>query len=239
MPDALLKVAGVSRSFVSAVETVWAVRDASLTARAGQFVCIYGASGSGKSTLISLIAGLDTADAGQISVDSVQVADLDETGRARLRLERVGVVFQGDNLIDEFTAAENVALPLEVRKVPASEAFAEAELQLSRVGLAGLGNRLPNQLSGGQRQRVGVARALTGNRRVLLADEPTGALDSKASRNLYAILRELCDQGTLVVVCSHDPACQEYADVVYEMVDGVLHERSTSATGPALERAAP
>lgn len=223
--DVLLSLTGVSRSFVSEAETVWAVREANLTADAGDFVCVFGASGSGKSTLINVIAGLDSPDCGEIVVDSHEVVHLDENARARLRLQTVGVVFQEYNLIEEFTALENVALPLEALGASFKDASSQAATQLARVGLAGLGDRLPRQLSGGQRQRVGIARALVGDRRILLADEPTGSLDSKASLELFALIRALCDGGTVALVSSHDPRCQEYADVVYEMVDGRLSQR--------------
>lgn len=224
----LLRVQQVSRAFVTLVETVHAVREVSFAARAGEFVCIFGPSGSGKTTLLNLIAGLDVPDSGTIHVAGVDVGALDEAGRARLRLETVGVVFQDHQLIEEFTAWENVALPLEVRGVPLEQARAAALAELERVGLGGLADRLPSQLSGGQRQRVGIARALAGQRRVLLADEPTGSLDSANSRALFALIRALCDQGTLAVVCSHDPLCQEYADTVYEMVDGRLSRREVA-----------
>uniref|UniRef100_A0A7C2WI13 ABC transporter ATP-binding protein n=1 Tax=Thermorudis sp. TaxID=1969470 RepID=A0A7C2WI13_9BACT len=224
----LLRVDRVSRAFVTPAETVHAVREVSFAARAGEFVCIFGPSGSGKTTLLNLIAGLDVPDSGTIHVAGVDVGALDEAGRARLRLETVGVVFQDHQLIEEFTAWENVALPLEVRGVPLEQARAAALAELERVGLGGLTDRLPSQLSGGQRQRVGIARALAGQRRVLLADEPTGSLDSANSRALFALIRALCEQGTLAVVCSHDPLCQEYADTVYEMVDGHLSRREVA-----------
>ncbi|MBB5958621.1 putative ABC transport system ATP-binding protein [Saccharothrix tamanrassetensis] len=225
--DPWLVVEGVSRSFVSAAETVRAVRDADLTAHQGEFVCVFGASGSGKSTLINLIAGLDTADAGRILVGQADLGLLGESRRARLRLETIGVVFQDHNLIEEFTALENVALPLEALGVGRRAALRQASAQLARVGLGGLGDRVPSRMSGGQRQRVGIARALVGERRVLLADEPTGALDSRSSRELFELIRVLCDQGSLAVVCSHDERCQELADTVYEMVDGrpIVRER--------------
>ncbi|WP_410538081.1 ABC transporter ATP-binding protein [Streptomyces sp. KL2] len=222
----LIRASGVRKAYHSAAETVWAARDVDFTAHAGEFVCIYGASGSGKSTLLNLLAGLDLADSGEIRVDGVDVSAADEAQRAELRLGTVGVVFQEHNLIEEFTAAENVALPLEARGVPVGEAREEALAQLARVGLAGLEDRMPWQLSGGQRQRVGVARALTGQRAVLLADEPTGALDSTATRELFELIRKLCDDGVLAVVCSHDPHCREFADTVYEVVDGRLESRS-------------
>lgn len=191
-------------------------------ANPGEFVCVFGASGSGKSTLLNLLAGLDLPDSGEIQVGGYDVGRLDESGRARLRLRTVGVVFQDHNLLEEFTAVENVALPLEAAGMSPAAAETAARQQLARVGLDGLESRFPHQLSGGQRQRVGIARALTGDRAVLLADEPTGALDSGASTDLFALIRKLCDDGLLAVVCSHDPLCRSFADTVYEMRDGRL-----------------
>jgi putative ABC transport system ATP-binding protein len=221
-------VIGVSRSFVSAVETVWAVRDVTLTADAGELVLVSGASGSGKSTLVNLIAGLDRPDCGRIAVAGTEVTDLDEAGRTTLRLEKVGVVFQEHRLIEEFTTAENVALPLQARGVAANDALDEAAGLLARVGLDGLERRRPDQLSGGQRQRVGIARALANDRRVILADEPTGSLDSTTSLEVFSLLRTLSDEGVLVVLCSHDPRSRAFADHHYEMADGELgrHERA-------------
>ncbi|MGK5697488.1 ABC transporter ATP-binding protein [Streptomyces sp. URMC 128] len=222
----LVRTSGVCKAYRSAAETVWAARDVDFTARAGEFVCVYGASGSGKSTLLNLLAGLDLADSGEIRVGGVDVGTADEAQRASLRLRTVGVVFQEHNLIEEFTAAENVALPLEAAGLSVAEARGQARDQLARVGLAGLEDRFPWQMSGGQRQRVGVARALTGQRSVLLADEPTGALDSAATKELFELFRKLCDDGVLAVICSHDPRCRDFADTVYEVVDGRLESRS-------------
>lgn len=228
---AVVTLEGASKRFTMGAETIWAVRDATMTADAGEFVCLFGASGSGKTTLLNLLAGLDLPDEGSVLVEAVDVGRLDEARRAQLRLETVGVVFQDHNLIDEFTAEENVALPLEVLGVGHEHALHRAGTQLERVGLAGLEQRLPAQLSGGQRQRVGIARALVGNRRVLLADEPTGALDTANSRSLFTLLRDLADQGALVIVCSHDPTCREFADTVYEMVDGRIVGPQPSVSG--------
>jgi ABC-type lipoprotein export system ATPase subunit len=219
---ALLSLRDVSKSFTTEAEVVRAVRDATLHAKAGEFVCIHGPSGSGKSTLLNLIVGLDLADSGEIRVDGQEVTALDEDARASLRRQSVGMVFQNDALIEEFTAAENVALTLEIEGVATDVALRQAGDLLARVGLGGLGARWPRQLSGGQRQRVGIARALAGGRRVLVADEPTGALDTKASSELFESIAELCRSGTLAVVCSHDPLCRSYADTCYEMIDGRL-----------------
>lgn len=218
----LVRARGATKTYPSHVETVWAARDVDLVVHPGQFACVFGASGSGKSTLLNLLAGLDLPDSGEIQVGERDVGRLDESGRAELRLTSIGVVFQDHNLIEEFTAVENVALPLEANGVDFDEAHDEAVRQLARVGLEGLGSRFPHELSGGQRQRVGVARALVGDRAILLADEPTGSLDSAATTALFALIRTLCDEGLLAVVCSHDPECRRFADAVYEMTDGRL-----------------
>ncbi|WP_405058473.1 ABC transporter ATP-binding protein [Kribbella sp. NBC_01505] len=212
----------VSRSFRTPAEVVWAVRGLNLRASAGEFVCIYGPSGSGKSTLVRLITGLDRPDSGEITVAGRSLVGLDEAGRGELRLTTIGVAFQNDALLEEFSAAENVALPLEARGMATDDALAEAGELLDRVGLERLADRRPAQLSGGQRQRVGIARALAGDREILVADEPTGALDRKASTDIFQLMRNLCDQGALVIVCSHDPLCLEYATTAYEMNDGRL-----------------
>ena len=210
----------VSRCFATVAEPVWAVRDATLALGWGTFACLLGASGSGKSTLLNVIAGLDSATSGTVIVDGADVGALDEDGRARMRLERVGVVFQDHNLIEEFSAVENVMLPLEALGLRSAEARDRARAELERVGLAGLEERLPAELSGGERQRVGIARALVGGRRVLLADEPTGALDSDSSLALFELLRRICDQGATVFLATHELVSCEFADVVYELHDG-------------------
>ena len=222
---------GATKAYTSEVETVWAARDVDFVASPGDFVCVFGASGSGKSTLLNLLAGLDLPDSGEIQVGKQDVSRLDESARAQLRLRTVGVVFQDHNLLEEFTAAENVALPLEASGTSRNAAHQEAVEQLARVALSGLESRYPHQLSGGQRQRVGIARALTGQRAVLLADEPTGSLDSAASSDLFALIRRLCDEGLLAVVCSHDPLCRNFAHTIYEMRDGRLMA-SLSASRP-------
>lgn len=213
----------VSKRFSTGGEDVVAVDDVSLRVSPGELRCVYGASGSGKTTLIHVMAGIVPADAGTVTVAGRALDPESESDRARVRLDSVAVVFQDDNLLEEFTAVENAALPLLVRGVDRVQAQARAEQALAQVGLGELGGRLPRRLSGGQRQRVGVARALAGGHQVLLADEPTGALDSVNSRRLFGLLRELCDrQGTAVVIATHDPLAREYANAVATMTDGRL-----------------
>ncbi len=210
----------VCRQYISEAETVNAIDEVDLVATQGEFICLFGHSGSGKTTFLNLLAGIDLATAGSIQVAGAQIGDLSEDDRIRLRRETIGMVHQTDFLIEEFTAGENVALPLEACGVAAKVAMIEAEGLLQRMGMEGYSERLPRQLSGGQRQRVGIARALSGGRRILLADEPTGALDSKNADSIYQLLRDLCDDGTLVIVASHDSRCREYATRLIEMLDG-------------------
>lgn len=230
-----LQARGLSRSYVSAAETVAAVDAVDLDLYSGELVCLYGTSGSGKSTLLHLLAGLLRPDRGSVliegveGVEGVDLVDADERTRARIRRTHLGVVFQHDNLLDEFTAAENVALPLEITGRSSSEALSEAEQSLARVGLDGLGRRRPDELSGGQRQRVGIARALVGGRAILLADEPSGALDSSTSRSLFRLLAGLAEDGTAILVVSHDPECRAWAGRALEMVDGRLTSAGVTA----------
>ncbi|WP_309617105.1 ABC transporter ATP-binding protein [Salinibacterium sp.] len=193
-----------------------------LLVHAGDFLLLRGASGSGKSTLLNVIGGLQPLDSGEVLVAGTDVASADDDTLARLRLEHVGVVFQENNLIREFDASENVQLPLRARGFSGSAALEDAKTMLGSVGLGELARRMPSQLSGGQRQRVGIARALVGGRSVLLADEPTGALDSKNSLAIFRLLRTLADDGVCVVVASHDRAAERFASRMAQMSDGSL-----------------
>lgn len=217
----VIQATDVVREFVLPAETVRAVDGVSLSVRPGEFLCLHGASGSGKSTLLNLLAGLTTPDAGTIEIAGRPVSSASVQERADLRLSTVGVVFQHDNLIEEFTAAENVSFPLELRAdVPRSSITEESHRWLDAVGMGAFESRFPAELSGGQQQRVGIARALVGGRRVLIADEPTGALDSGNSRDLFELLRELTDTGVAIVLSSHDPMALEYATRSLELLDG-------------------
>ncbi len=222
----IARLKNASKRFVVGDEVIVAVDDVSFEVAAGEFVCLYGASGSGKTTMLNILAGIDTADSGGVVVAGQSLSGTSEGGRADVRLRHIGVVFQSNNLLPEFTARENVVLPLLVRGFSRAEADAAAERALASVGVADLADRLPGRMSGGQRQRVGIARALAGQQEVLLADEPTGNLDSVNSRQLFGLMRELCDdRGTAIVLATHDPLAREFADSVYDMVDGVVAAR--------------
>ena len=203
---------GLSRVFPDGDETVVAIGSVDLELRFGELVVLHGHSGSGKSTLLRLLSGIDVPTSGEVAVGDVPLGRLSEDERARIRLAHIGVVYQTDNLIEEFTAHENVTFPLRVAGWNGREADTEADTWLERVGVADLGHRYPEHMSGGQRQRVGIARALAGGRRTLLADEPTGALDTMNSSALMALLRALADEGVAVLVSSHDPAAQLFGD---------------------------
>jgi len=220
---------GASRDFVTPTETVRAVADAHLVVRAGEFIALLGASGSGKSTVLSLLGGLDQPTAGDVMVGGRSLSGMDEDERARLRLEHVSIVYQDHNLIEELTAGENVALPLRARRISRRDSLAPVESALEAVGLGGLADRFPDELSGGQRQRVGIARALVGDRRLLLADEPTGSLDSTTSNAVFDLIAQMCADGLAAVVASHDLAVCEYANRVLRIVDGVISEDQASA----------
>ena len=226
--DELVRAVSISRHYVGEVETVRAVDGVSLTVLAGDFLCLRGRSGSGKTTLLNLLAGLDEVTKGEIWVDGTDITLKTRSDAIRLRRDVVGMVHQDDGLIEEFTAAENVALPMEAGGLAAGSALELAEAELDRVGLPDVAHRFPRQLSGGQRQRVGIARALIGSRRVLLADEPTGALDSKSAAVVYEALSAISKDGVAVVVASHDPMCQTYASRVADMTDGILSEDNLS-----------
>jgi ABC-type lipoprotein export system ATPase subunit len=220
--EPVLAMNEVCKSFQDGAQTVWACRDVDLSVALGEVVVIEGPSGAGKSTLLMVAAGLIEADAGRVVVEGQGVTGRSERGRAGVRLESLGVVHQEYLLVEEFDATENVMLPLEARRWPADAARQEAARCLDLVGLDGLGARRPHQLSGGQRQRVGIARAIAGNKRLLLADEPTGALDSQTSAAVFGVLRTIADRGAAVVLASHNPQSLLIADRVCHMQDGSL-----------------
>jgi ABC-type lipoprotein export system ATPase subunit len=218
----------VAKSFGSRIR---ALDEVSFTLHPGEFVLLTGPSGSGKSTLLNLVAGFDRPDAGSIRVDGSVVAELDDP--ARFRREVVGVVFQLHHLIAGLTAEENVEVPLIPVVHRRAARLARARAALADVGLAERATHLPAQLSGGERQRVAIARAMVGRPRLLLADEPTGALDSAASEEVLDLLAQLARRhGTTVLLVSHEPEAERHVDRVLELRDGRLTGERPASPGP-------
>ena len=208
---------------------VVALDDVDLRIDRGEFVAIMGPSGSGKSTLMNLIGCLDTPTSGTYRCDDVDVATLDREQLAALRRDKIGFVFQGFNLLTRMDALENVAMPLGYVGIPPAQRREKALAMLKAVGLGERAGHLPTELSGGQQQRVAIARALVNQPPILLADEPTGALDSKTGEEILALFKRLRDDGHTVVLITHDAHVAEHADTVYEIRDGVLGPRTPGA----------
>ncbi len=212
---------------------VTALDGVSVDLAAGTFTAVMGPSGSGKSTLLHCAAGLDRPTSGEVTVDGVRLAGLDETGLTLLRRERIGFVFQAFNLISSLTAEQNVALPVRLagRRIPPAEVAAA----LAEVGLADRARHRPVELSGGQQQRVAIARAMVTRPSVIFADEPTGALDGQTSRRVLEMLRGLAtDRGQTIVMVTHDPVAAAVADVVLMLTDGQLVDRLDGASAEAI-----
>ncbi|MFI6265975.1 ABC transporter ATP-binding protein [Micromonospora sp. NPDC051006] len=222
-PDvAVLELRDVHRTHGADAAAVHALRGVSLTVRAGELVAVMGPSGSGKSTLLTLAGGLDSPTAGEVRVEGQPLAQLDRRGLAQLRRRRVGYIFQDLNLLGSLSAVENVALPLELDGTGVRRARKLALAALAEVGLPELGDRFPDQLSGGQQQRVAIARALVGERRLVLADEPTGALDSQTGEAVLHLLRRRVDAGAAGLLVTHEARHAGWADRVIFLRDGVL-----------------
>ena len=202
---------------------VTALRGVDLRVERGEFLAIMGASGSGKSTMMNLLGCLDTPTAGTYRCDGVDVGALDAAGLARLRLAKIGFVFQGFHLLSRQTALENVMMPLAYAGVPVHDREPRARGALAEVGLADRAGHKPNELSGGQQQRVAIARALINEPALILADEPTGALDSRTSEEIMALFERLQSSGRTVVIITHERPVAEHADRVVTMHDGELH----------------
>ncbi|MFA9400311.1 MAG: ABC transporter ATP-binding protein [Acidobacteriota bacterium] len=211
-----IRARGLTKTYGEGAAEVRAVRDVDLEIEAGSFVVMLGPSGSGKTTLLNLIAGIEPPSAGEIRADGVDLADLDEEGRTGFRRNAVGLIFQFFNLIPTLTGSENVELIAEL-----TGGGDRAPEMVSRVGLAERGNHFPSQLSGGEQQRIAVARALAGTPRLLLGDEPTGALDLETGRNVLALLRQVsAEQNQTVVLVTHNAVIGRMADRVLGMRDG-------------------
>jgi putative ABC transport system ATP-binding protein len=223
MSDELIRVAGLSRDYGSGDRVVHAVRDVSFTTGRGELVAVRGRSGAGKTTLLNLIGGLDRPTRGRVEVAGHDVTAAGEAELLALRRSTIGFVFQSFGLIPILSAAENVSVPLRLSRFPAAERTERVALLLELVGLGGQAAQRPGELSGGQQQRVAVARALANDPPLLIADEPTGQLDSETGRAIMDLLRALVDaRGMTALVATHDAALIDRADRVLTMRDGRL-----------------
>ncbi|PJK00602.1 macrolide ABC transporter ATP-binding protein [Lysobacteraceae bacterium NML91-0213] len=221
----VIETRGLGKVYSAGTEAeVVALAGVDLRIMHGDFVAIMGPSGSGKSTLMNLIGCLDTPTGGQYLCDGIDVATLDAEALAELRRDKIGFVFQGFHLLPRMTALENVAMPLGYARVPPAERAERAQAALESVGLGARSGHRPNELSGGQQQRVAIARALINQPPVLLADEPTGALDSRTGEEILALFKRLRDDGHTVVLITHDAEVAAHADRTFVMRDGELHE---------------
>ncbi|ACZ29739.1 ABC transporter related protein [Xylanimonas cellulosilytica DSM 15894] len=227
----MLTMRGITRVHGHGAAEVHALRGVDLAVAMGELVAVMGPSGSGKSTLLHLAGGLDSPTSGTVQVGRDDVGALDAKGRARLRRKHVGYVFQDLNLIPALTAIENVTLPLELDGASARKARATATAALAEVGMDGLEDRFPDDMSGGQAQRVAIARALVGPRRLLLADEPTGALDSVTGEAVMRVLRARVDAGAAGLLVTHDARHAAWADRIVFLRDGRVVDETGSAAG--------
>src|SRR5579872_7119477 len=218
----VIDVREVTKTYRSGSLEVEALRGVTFTIEHGEYVAIMGPSGSGKSTLMNLLGCLDRATGGTYLLDGVDVSQLDDNALAGIRLKKLGFVFQGFNLLARTDAVKNVALPLFYAGVPPRERSAAAQKQLAEVGLADRGKHKSNELSGGQQQRVAIARALVNDPAVLLADEPTGNLDSKTSVEILALFERLNAAGRTIIVVTHDENVASHAKRILRVLDGLV-----------------
>ncbi len=227
-----LELRHVSKTYGDGASEVHALDDVSLTVQPGALVAIMGPSGSGKSTMLTIAGSLEDATSGEVFVGGQALSGLSRNERARLRRRSIGFVFQNFNLLAGLTAAENVALPLELDGTPARVARKAAVQALGELGLGERATRFPDELSGGERQRVAIARAVVGERRLLLADEPSGALDSVNAEAVMRLIRAACHGGVAGVVVTHDAQLASWADRVVFLRDGRICDQTAPLPGP-------
>jgi putative ABC transport system ATP-binding protein len=228
----MLEITNLSKSYGTGAAQVDALISIDLVVQPGELVAIMGPSGSGKSTLLTIAGTLEDATSGEVTIDGQPVSAMSRSERASLRRRAVGFVFQDFNLLPGLTATENVALPLELDGVRNKTARATALEALEQLGLSARADRFPEELSGGERQRVAIARAVIGDRRLLLADEPTGALDSINGEDVIRLVRNACKRGVAGVIVTHDAQLASWADRVVFLRDGRMVDHSLPSTGP-------
>lgn len=222
----VVKADRLTKEFQTPVETIVAVDDVTFEISQGELVALMGPSGCGKSTLLGLISGIDIPTKGSVEVLNFVMGGHTDESRGKFRLANIGMVFQEHNLINEFTSLENTMLPLEVMSISKRVATEQALSALQRVGISSKANAFPGQLSGGQKQRVGIARALVGEKRLVVADEPTGSLDFQNSKNVFELFRKMATDGLAVLVATHDESVLSYATRVMRMRDGRITQDS-------------
>jgi putative ABC transport system ATP-binding protein len=228
----MLELRQVSKVYGQGAAEVHALRQVSLEVDPGVMVAVMGPSGSGKSTLLTIAGSLEEPSSGQVRVAGLDLAAMSRNDKARLRRQSIGYVFQDFNLLPGLTAAENVALPLELDGVSARKARDAGLRALDGLGLADRSSSYPDQLSGGERQRVAIARAVAGDRNLLLADEPSGALDSANAESVMRMIHAACKQGVAAVVVTHDAQLASWADRVVFIRDGRIVDQTAPAPGP-------
>ncbi len=228
MSDALIQLRGVSKVFYTDEVETHALGGIDLDIEKGEYVCIAGPSGCGKSTLLSILGLLDTPTEGEYVLNGQQVANLKLSQRARIRNREVGFIFQAFNLIGDLTVYENVELPLTYRGTPSAERRKKVEVALERVGMSHRMKHYPSQLSGGQQQRVAVARAVVGDPSIVLADEPTGNLDSTNGEAVMELMTELHEGGATICMVTHDPRYASFAKRTVRLFDGRIVEQQAA-----------
>jgi putative ABC transport system ATP-binding protein len=233
MTEPILTMRRVGKTHGEGVRRVDALVNVDLDLMPGELIAVTGRSGSGKTTLLNMAGALDIPTSGEIIVDGQSLASMSKNELARLRRVSVGYVFQQFNLLPSLTAAENISLPLELDGTKPDEARLFAEVSLEEVGLVGMADRYPDQLSGGEQQRVAIARGLVGSRSVLLADEPTGALDEATGESILKLLRTRCDAGAAALMVTHEPAFAAWADRVVRLRDGRVESISERSKVPS------
>lgn len=227
-----LELHGVSKIYGQGAAEVQALSGVDLSVAAGEMVAVMGPSGSGKSTLLTIAGSLEEPTTGEVLIEGAELSGMSRTAKARLRRRTVGYVFQDFNLLAGLTAVENVALPLELDGTAAKTARAAAARALEELELHGGAARFPDELSGGERQRAAIARAIVGERRLVLADEPSGALDSVNSEEVMRRLHHACKRGVAVVVVTHDAQLASWADRVIFLRDGRVVDQTSAPAGP-------
>ncbi|APE22663.1 MULTISPECIES: ABC transporter ATP-binding protein [Streptomyces] len=230
----VLQLQNLTRVHGAGATEVHALRGIDLAVYPGELVAVMGPSGSGKSTLLTIAGGLDVPTSGRVIVEDTDITKATVKELAALRRRSIGYVFQDYNLIPALTAAENVALPRELDGTSARKARVEALKALEEMGLGHLADRFPDEMSGGQQQRVAIARALVGDRRLVLADEPTGALDSETGESVLALLRSRCDAGAAGVLVTHEPRFAAWADRVVFLRDGAIVDQTVRSEADSL-----